>query len=250
MWLTEAGRDYQQRCSALLAEMAEADAAGSELSLLPRGKLRVTCSVSFALLHIAPWLPEFRLRYPDLLVEIVAANHYPNFIEAGIDLAVRTREHEGDSGITVQRLAKTRRVLAASPAYLARHGRPCFPDDLARHQFLVYSLAADPYVLHLERNDERCELPITAAFESNEGQVICAAGRAGMGIVVQPLYLIHDDIVAGRLAPVLEDWRLPPLTINLAYQSRRHLPAKIRAFSDAIREYVRSSNLEERWNAV
>ncbi|RKF50136.1 LysR family transcriptional regulator [Paraburkholderia fungorum] len=250
LWLTEAGRDYHQRCSALLAEMAEADAAASELSLRPRGTLRVTCSVSFALLHIAPWLPEFRLRYPDLLVEIVAANRYPNFIEAGIDVAVRTREHEGDSGITVQRLAQTRRVLAASPAYLSQHGRPRAPGDLARHPFLVYSLAADPYVLHLERNGERFEVPITAAFESNEGQVICAAGRAGMGIVVQPLYLIHDDIIAGRLSPVLEDWRLPPLTINLAYQSRRHLPAKIRAFTDALREYVRSSNLEARWDAV
>jgi DNA-binding transcriptional LysR family regulator len=105
-------------------------------------------------------------------------------------------------------------------------------------------------LLHLEKNGERREVPITAAFESNEGQVICAAGRAGMGIVVQPLYLIHDDIVAGRLAPVLADWRLPPLTINLAYQSRRHLPAKIRAFTDAMREYVRASNLEARWNAV
>lgn len=103
-------------------------------------------------------------------------------------------------------------------------------------------------VLQLERNGERRELPISAAFESNEGQVICAAGRSGMGIVIQPLYLIHDDIVAGRLATVLEDWRLAPLTINLAYQSRRHLPAKIRAFADAMREYVRSSNLEARWN--
>lgn len=253
LWLTDAGREYHRRCTALLTEMAEADAAASEMALRPRGVLRVTSSVSFALLHIAPWLPEFNQLYPDLLVQIVAANRYPNFIEAGIDVAIRTREHEGDSGITIQRLAQTRRVLAASPAYLSQYGRPDTPDDLARHKMLVYNLTAEPYVLHLERDGKRREVAdvaISAAFESNEGQVICAAGRAGMGIVVQPLYIVHDDIVAGRLVPLLEDWRLPPLTINLAYQSRRHQPAKIRVFADALREHVKKLDLEKRWNAV
>ena len=87
-------------------------------------------------------------------------------------------------------------------------------------------------------------------LESNEGQVICAAGRAGLGIVVQPLYIVHDDIVAGRLIPLLDDWELPPLTINLAYQSRRNQPAKIRVFADALSEHVRKLDLESRWNAV
>src|SRR5690349_17987409 len=85
MWLTDAGREYRQRCASVLAEMAEADAAVSDMATSPKGVLRVTSSVSFALSNIAPWLPEFNRRYPDLSVQITTANFYPNFIEAGID---------------------------------------------------------------------------------------------------------------------------------------------------------------------
>ncbi|WP_227246971.1 LysR family transcriptional regulator [Paraburkholderia caribensis] len=248
LWLTDAGREYHRRCSALLAEAAAADAAAGELSARPRGVLRVTCSVSFALLHIAPWLPGFHECNPELRVQIEAANRYPNFIEAGIDVAVRTREHEGDSGMMVQKLAQTRRVFAASPAYLARRGWPETPEALASHDLLVYTHAADPYVLHLHKGDQLREVRITPVFESNEGQVICAAARAGMGILVQPLYIVRDDIVAGRLVPVLEDWQLPPLTVNLAYQSRRHQPAKIRVFAEALREHMKLSDLQASWH--
>jgi len=87
-------------------------------------------------------------------------------------------------------------------------------------------------------------------MESNEGQVICAAGYAGMGIVIQPLYIVYDDIVAGRLIPVLSDWELPKLTINLAYQSRRHQPAKIRVFTQALIDRVTRLGLDSRWNSL
>ncbi|MFM0740542.1 LysR family transcriptional regulator [Paraburkholderia xenovorans] len=247
LWLTDAGREYHRRCVAILAEMAEADAAAGDATVNPRGTLRVTSSVSFAMMQLAPWLPEFNEQYPELSVEIVAANRYPDFIEAGIDVAIRTREHEGDSGITVRRLAETRRVLAASPGYLAKHGRPKTPEDLARHRMLVYDLAVDPYVLHLSRDAETRDVPIVSALDSNEGQVICAAGRAGMGIVIQPLYIIHDEIVAGRLVPILNDWQLPRLTINLAYQSRRHQPAKIRVFTQALIDRFERLELTRKW---
>jgi DNA-binding transcriptional LysR family regulator len=247
MWLTDAGREYHRRCAAVISELTEADSIASEEAVSPRGVLRVTSSTSFAMMHIAPALPEFIRRYPNLSVQIVAANQYQNFIEAGIDIAIRTKEHEGDSGITIRRLAETRRVLAASPAYLAANGRPENPEDLEQHKMLVYNLAVDPLLLHLRRGKDERNIAISSALDSNEGQVIVAAGRAGLGIVVQPLYIIHDDIVSGRLIPVLEDWQLPRLTINLAYQSRRYQPAKIRVFTDFLIERVKSLKLEERW---
>ncbi|MBP0624806.1 LysR family transcriptional regulator [Cupriavidus consociatus] len=247
MWLTDAGREYHRRCSAVISELAEADSIASAEAMRPRGVLRVTSSVSFATMHIAPALPEFLKRYPDLSVQIVAANQYRDFIEAGIDVAIRTKEQEADSGITVRRLAETRRVLAASPAYLATHGRPEAPEDLKKHKMLVYNLAVSPNELHFRREKEECSISISSALDSNEGQVIVAAGRAGLGIVIQPLYIIYDDIVSGRLIPVLEDWHLPRLTINLAYQSRRHQPAKIRVFTDFLIERVRALDLEKRW---
>ncbi len=250
LWLTDAGREYHRRCASILEEIKEADTAVTSMAVQPKGVLRVTSSVSFAVAHIAPWLPEFSQRYPDLSVQLTAANQYPNFIEAGFDCAIRTREQEGDSGITARRLARTRRVLAASPAYLAQYGSPSTPEEIPAHKLLIYSYAANPHVLQLKRGRERRSITIGAVLESNEGQVICAAGRAGLGILIQPLYIVHDDIVAGRLIPILNEWELPTLTINLAYQSRRNQPAKIRVFADALSEHIKSLDLEARWNRV
>jgi DNA-binding transcriptional LysR family regulator len=247
LWLTEVGQNFHRRCVAMMAEMAEAEAVVQETSLQPSGTLRVTSSVSFAMMHIAPGLPEFNRRYPQLNVQIVAANRYPDFIEAGIDVAIRTREYESDSGITVRRLAQTRRVIAGSPGYLTENGVPQTPEDLQQHRLLVYNLANDPYVLHFRRGAERCNTPITSMLDSNEGQVICAAGLAGLGLVIQPLYIIYDEIVAGRLVPVLTDWELPPLTINYAYQSRRHQPAKIRVFTEFFQQRFEGLELEKKW---
>lgn len=247
LWLTDAGRDFHQRCAAMLGEMAEAEAAVNAATVNPSGVLRVTSSVSFAMLHIAPGLPEFKRRYPKLSVQIFAANRYPDFIEAGIDVAIRTREHEGDSNITVRKLAETRRVLAASPNYFALHGKPLTPEDLREHQLLVYNLANDPYVLNFQRGEERRSIAITSVLDSNEGQVICAAGCAGLGIVIQPLYIIFKEIVAGRLVPVLTDWDLPRLTINIAFQSRLHQPAKVRVFNEFLIERFTVLDLENKW---
>lgn len=249
LWLTEVGTAFHRRCVAMMAEMAEAEALVQETSLQPTGVLRVTSSVSFAMMHIAPGLPEFNDRFPQLAVQIVAANRYPDFIDAGIDVAIRTREYEGDSGITVRRLAHTRRVLAASPGYLTENGVPKTPEDLKLHRLLVYNLANDPYVLHFSRGEEKRNTPITSILDSNEGQVICAAGLAGLGLVIQPLYIIYDEIVAGRLVPVLTDWELPSLTINFAYQSRRHQPAKIRVFTEFFLNRFEEQELGKKWSS-
>jgi DNA-binding transcriptional LysR family regulator len=247
LWLTEVGQTFYRRCSAMLSEIAEAEAEVNEAILQPTGTLHVTSPVSFAMLHIAPALPEFQRRYPQLKVQITAANRYFDFIEAGIDVAIRTREYESDSSITVRKLAHTWRVMAASPGYLAANGVPRHPDDLGAHRMLIYNLAKDPTVLHLSRGNEQKDVALKSSMDSNEGQVIVSAGLAGLGILIQPLYIIHDEIVAGRLVPVLPDWALPALTINIAYQSRRHLPAKIRVFTDYLVERFDTLDLERKW---
>lgn len=114
-WLTEAGQELLQRCSTLLNELAEAEDAVSDRALSPKGMLRVTSSLSFAMIYMAPMLPAFRKLYPKLDVQIIAAKRYPDFIEAGIDVAIRTREQEPDSNIIIRRIGQMRRVLAAAP---------------------------------------------------------------------------------------------------------------------------------------
>ncbi|MBN9428487.1 MAG: LysR family transcriptional regulator [Burkholderiales bacterium] len=231
LWLTDAGREYHRRCAKILAELNEADAGAAAVSAHPRGVLRITCSVSFAMLHVAPALPEFHELYPELAIQIIAANRYPNFIEAGIDVAIRTSQHQRDSGITMRRLTQTPLVLAAAPAYLARHGEPRTPDDLHKHRTLAYNLSDEPRLLRLARGREHRAIPIQPILESNEGQVIDIAAVAGLGIICQPRYMIEADLAAGRLVLLLKDWTLPPLAISLAYQSRRLQPAKVRVFT-------------------
>lgn len=248
LWLTEAGQDFFQRSGALLSELTEAEEAVNAHTLSPQGLLRVTSSLSFATIYIAPMLPEFRKLYPKLNVHVAVANRYLDFIEAGIDVAIRTRLHEPDTNIVVRRLGRMGRVLAASPGYLAERGWPKEPADLTRHDMLIYNLAADPFSLRLTKGDVERTIRVTAALDSNDGQVIRQAALAGLGILIQPLYIVHADIDAGRLVPVLLDWQLPMLTMNIAYQNRERLPAKIRVFTDFLVNYVRKASNAEIWS--
>lgn len=247
LWLTEAGQEFLSRCETLLGDLAEAEDAVNEKTLAPKGLLRVTSSLSFAMIYIAPILPQFRQLYPQLDVQIVAANRYLDFIEAGIDVAIRTREQEPDLSIVVRRLGRVRRVLAASPDYLARRGIPGGPEDLSGHDMLVYNLAHDPYSLRLERGSSVRTVRIRAALDSNDGQIIRHAALAGLGILIQPLYIVHEDIAAGRLVPVMEDWHLPVLTMNVAYQNRERLPMKIRVFTDFLIREAKAHSPKGMW---
>ena len=117
--LTEIGESFYRRCKSILAEMKEAEAMVNATTFDPSGTLRITASLSFCMKHITPLLPEFTRMYPNIDVQIVAANRYFDLIDNGIDVAIRTKEYESDSDITVRKLAQTRRVLAASPSYVA-----------------------------------------------------------------------------------------------------------------------------------
>jgi DNA-binding transcriptional LysR family regulator len=247
--LTEAGDTFYRRSKAILAEMREAEAAVSEATLNPTGLLRVAGSLSFCMKHVAPLLGEFTQRYPNVTVDIVAANRYYDLIENGVDVAIRTREFEADTNITVRRLAETRRILAAAPRYLDRHGRPQSLDELASHKLLIYTYANNPGELRFTKDGQSRTVPVKGLLSANDGQILRAAALDGLGILVQPKYILYDDLVAGRLIPVLDDWDLPRLTINIAFQTRAHLPAKVRAFVEFLAARFRAMEYERKWTA-
>jgi DNA-binding transcriptional LysR family regulator len=247
LYLTEPGQEFLRRSRSILADLAEAESAVNASTLNPTGTLRVTASLSFSVQHIAPLLPEYTRRYPNVAVHVETANRYLDLIDNNIDVAIRTRESEPDSNITVRRLAETRRVLAASPGYLARMGRPETLADLARHHLLIYTYANNPHELRFTRDGETATLAVKGLLESNDGQVLRAAALGGLGILVQPTYILYEDIVAGRLVPVLDDWDLPRLTVNVAYPSRKHLSAKVRTFIDFLAEHFARMDYEGKW---
>ena len=150
--------------------------------------------------------------------------------------------------MTIRRLGETRRILAASPRYFAQHGFPKTLEELQQHKLLIYTYANNPNELRFTgRDGEVRTVAVQGLLESNDGQVLRAAALDGMGILVQPTYIVYDDIVAGRLVPTLDDWDLPHLRINLAYPSRKHLSAKVRSFIDFMAAHFHKMDYERKW---
>ncbi len=247
LYLTDTGQEFFQKAKAVLADLKDAEAAVNATALNPSGVLRISASLSFSLHHVAPLLKHYTERYPNVTVHIEAANRYLDIIDNNIDVAIRTREVEPDSNITIRRLASTRRILAAAPAYLAQHAAPQTPQDLLQHKVLVYTYANKPNELRFSRDGQSATATVKGLLESNDGQVLRTAALDGLGILIQPTYILYDDIVAGRLVPVLDDWDLPRLTINLAYPSRKHLSAKVRTFIDFVVEHFSAMDYEKKW---
>lgn len=247
LYLTETGQEFFQRSRAILADLRDAESTVNAAALDPTGVLRITASLSFSMHHIAPLLREYTDRYPNVTVHVEAANRYLDIIDNNIDVAIRNREVEPDSNITIRRLAGTRRILVAAPAYLSHHGVPREIDDLHRHKLLIYTHANRPDELRFTRGDEQQTIHVKGLLESNDGQILRAAALDGMGILIQPSYIVYDDIVAGRLVPMLDDWDLPRLTVNLAYPSRKHLSAKVRTFIDFMAAHFEKMDYERKW---
>ena len=247
LFLTETGQEFFSRAKGILGELKDAEQAVNAKTVNPSGTLRIMASLSFAMHHVAPILREYTQRYPLVNVHVEAANRYQDMIDDNIDVAIRTREFEPDSNITIRRLAETRRVLAASPRYLAQHGFPKSLDDLHRHKLLIYTYANTPNDLRFQRDGQVTTVHAKGLLESNDGQILRSAALEGLGILVQPSYIVYEDIVAGRLVPLLEDWDLPRLTINLAYPNRKHLSAKVRTFVDFMAERFLAQGFERKW---
>lgn len=247
--LTDVGKDFCQNCKIMLDSLRDAEAAASATVLNPTGTLRVTASLSFSVHHISPLLREYTSRYPNVRVHVDVSNRYYDLIDNHIDVAIRTREYEHDSSITIRRLAATRRILAASPGYLDAFGAPRSIEALASRPILLYTYSNNPSELTFQRGGQTHRLNVKGLLESNDGQVLRTAALDGLGIVVQPKYILYDDLVAGRLVSVLDEWDLPRLTINIAFQSRHHMSAKVRTFIDFMVERFERMDYERKWTS-
>lgn len=247
--LTSEGVTLFAEALELLANWEAAEAGVSARAHTPTGRLRVGASLSFSLFHLMPVVAQFRRLYPAISIEIVSSNRYYDIIENGLDLAIRTRRVEADSSITIRRLGETRRLLAASPGYLAERGMPGHPRDLVDHDLVLYTLADNWNELRFRRDDEEAVVKVEGTILANDGQLICQAARDGLGILAQPTYILQDDLDAGRLVRVLNDWDLPRLTMNVAYPSKSFVPVRTRLFIDFLVERFRLNDFETHWTA-
>ncbi len=228
---TEAGLAYYERCTDIIARVEETEMQVSRLHGEPKGVLKVNAPMSFGTLYLGPAIAEFMIAYPELKIELTLTDRFIDPIEEGVDITVRIAAL-ADSSLIARRIAPARRVIAAAPSYIERHGEPLDPDDLARHDCLNYGHTTTLQRWHLRRNGDAITVPIHATLCSNNGDVLRAAALAGRGIALLPTFLVGPDIGAGRLQIVLEPFSPPDLGIHALYTPNRYLAAKTRAFID------------------
>ncbi|MBR0671615.1 LysR family transcriptional regulator [Neoroseomonas soli] len=229
--LTEVGRLYYDRSVQLLADLAEAEGVVGALQTTPRGRLRVNAPVSFGALHLAPAIVDFMKAQPDVTVELTLNDRVVDLVEEGYDLAVRIARL-ADSSLIARRLAPSRTVVCASPAYLEQRGWPGQPADLVHHDCLLYSYDVGGDEWHLDGPDGTVAIRVRGRLQANNGDALRAAALRGAGLVAMPSFIVGADLAAGRLVPVLPGYRAPELVIHAVYAPGRHLSAKVRSFID------------------
>ena len=226
---TEAGQAYYERAKRAIAEADEADTAAQGLGLGIEGRLRVCASVTFARLHIAPKLGAFLAAHPKLQLDLVMDDHNVDLLSQNIDVALRLGDL-ADSALTARKLGSTARVLVASPAYIAAHGRPTEPDALRAHEAVVYaqgSNSGDVWRFRKGTTEVSVSVPYRLACTAAEG--VREAVLAGIGIAIASEWMM-PEIVSGAVETLLPDWSLPPASLWALYPAGRLPSAKARLF--------------------
>lgn len=229
--LTEIGRNYYDNCKRILAEITEAEAGAEAMGDKPRGSLRVSASLWFGALTLAPVIGDFLHAYPEVNVELALSDRYVDIVEEGFDVAVRIGELK-DSSLIARKLAMSETAICASPDYLERMGSPKTPADLAGHQCLGFNNTQS------QRNWKRLQKQMGSSFgqsprfSSDNVQALRAAAVKGIGIVMMPRELLSPDIESGRLLELLTRYIPPPRPIHAVYPKERQSSPKLTSFVD------------------
>lgn len=231
--LTEEGDAFYHRVKRILAEIDEAEQAVSISKAAPRGHLRVTCSVAFGETQVAPLLPEFLDRYPEVTFELMLSDGIVDLVEEGVDVAIRQGKLS-NSAMVARKLADNRRRICAAPSYVEKFGTPETPDDLYQHNCLGF--AGHPYLnewpFRLE-DGKRQVVRASGNFSANNGESIYDLLMAGLGIARAAEFMVGKHLQEGTLIEVLGDYLEDEAApIHIVYPDPRHLSPKTRAFID------------------
>jgi DNA-binding transcriptional LysR family regulator len=235
MSLTEAGQVFYEHCARIVEEFEQARMAVGRFHSEARGNLRISASVAFGTLHIAPALPEFLARYPDVRIDMSIGDRLVDLADEGFDVAVRIT-NEPSPNLVARKLAGVNRKICATPAYFQLHGVPEAPTDLARHNCLTYTHFNPQDTWRLRGPDGDIAVPISGNLRLNDDEALSAAVLGGLGVALLPTFIIGGDVQAGRLTAVLSDYVPSERHIHAVYLPNRHLPAKVRAFIDFLVE--------------
>jgi DNA-binding transcriptional LysR family regulator len=229
--LTEAGAVFQARTTQILADLADAEAEVQTAVARPKGTLKVTASLAFGHLYLAPLLPELLDTFPELSIEMSLTNRFVDLIEEGMDLAIRVGQL-ADSRLIARRLCTNHRILVAAPSYLARFGTPETPADLSHHQCVLFNGFAKPAEWRLIGPSGQVTVAVAGRVATNNVETLTSAAKQGVGITVGATMSVGPALLSGELVRVLSDYEFEPTAVFAVYASARQLSTKIRATVD------------------
>ena len=237
--LTPAGTSALQRAEHILQEGHALEAEVADASASLRGSVRIAAPMSFGLARLAPILPGFMQQHPEVQLDSGFSAAQVDLIRDRYDLALRIAKLD-DSSLIARQLCTVRIFLVASPDYLARHGRPQHPGDLAHHQALQYNLAASGEQWRFQHPTlGEASQQLAARLAANNAEALKPALLAGLGLSLQPAFLVWQELQNGSLENVMPEWQPAPIALHVLTPPGRSRPARVQAFIDyAVQQFV------------
>jgi DNA-binding transcriptional LysR family regulator len=233
--LTEAGDDYYHRAIQVIAMVEEAERAATQEAAAPRGTLRINAPVTFGARHLGGAIQAYLARHPQVKIDLTLNDRVVDLVEEGFDLGVRIARAI-DPGLVARPITYARMLVCASPDYIKLNGMPKSPSDLAQHNCLTYAYSGLQNDWHFTRRGREYTVKVAGNMNANNGDIICNAAAAGLGIVCEPSFLTYELLRAKKLVRILEGWEPDVLTIHAVYPNRQFLPPKVRSFIDFLVE--------------
>jgi DNA-binding transcriptional LysR family regulator len=229
--LTEEGQVFYARCKELLSGVDEAEAEITSRSGTASGLLRINAPVTFGILHLAPLWGQFRSQYPQVSLDVTLADRLVDLVDEGYDVAIRIATLPSSTLIS-KRLTSTRLILCASPEYLQKSGVPTQPAELATHAVISYNYLSTRDEWHFEGPQGQVSVKTQPCIHTNSGDTCRAAALAHQGIILQPSFLVGNDLEIGNLVELMSEFHALELGIYAVYPTRKHVSPKVRALID------------------
>ncbi len=233
--LTEEGEVFYARCTELLGNIEEAEAEITSRSGQATGQLKVSAPVSFGLLHLAPLWAEFMAHHPKVVLDVTLSDRMVDLVEEGFDVAVRIARLPSSSLIS-RKLSSTRMILCASPTYLKVNGTPAHPSELAGHTVVAYSLLSMGEVWEFDGPQGHIAVKVEPRMRTNSGDTCRAVALRHQGLIIQPSFLVGEDLRSGALVEVMPEQRSIEMGIYAMYPTRKHVLPKVRLLIDYLVE--------------
>ncbi|MDF2902025.1 MAG: transcriptional regulator, LysR family [Phenylobacterium sp.] len=234
--LTQSGHAALERANRIMSEGEAVEAETAAQSAIPRGVIRLAAPMSFGLLHLAPILPDFLARYPEVSIDLNLADQKIDLVAEGFDLAIRIARL-ADSSLLARKICDMRVLLVGAPGYFEAFGRPAHPRDLAQHRCFTYANVDTPDVWRFTHATEGEQaVAVSGPMKVNSAESLGPSLRSGLGLALQPEFICWEDLKSGRLEAAMCDWSPPLPALHLVSPPGRLRPARVKVLFDFLTE--------------